>query len=282
MEDVPLSSQVLQELYEKSGAARWGVTAPQFRSRLEAAGAKHPGAQGGDARAVEAFVRTLHLQDLALAIACAAGHEEAWEHFVRELRPALNAAARAVAPGSWQELADSLLGDLFGLEVREGRRRSLLDYYHGRARLSTWLRAVLAQRHVDRLRASARTVALDDTKAVERADPVEAPPPRRQEHVELVQQALDAAIAALDARDRLRLRLYYAEGVKLAAIGRLLGEHEATVSRKLDRVRREIRQGIEGWLREERGLHPDAVRECIEEAGRAPELDLTLLMSADE
>jgi len=35
----------------------------------------------------------------------------------------------------------------------------------------------------------------------------------------------------------------------LAAIGRTLGEHEATVSRKLDRTRKELRSRVESLLR---------------------------------
>ena len=182
-----------------------------------------------------------------------------------------------------RELADSVFGEMFGLEARGGQRRSLLDYYHGRARLSTWLRTVMAQRHVDALRTSARSVPLDDEEGL--ADRVETQPlpnPRRTELVALAQRALDAAVAALDPRDRLRLRLYYGEGLKLAQIGRLVGEHEATVSRKLERARRDIRTRIERTLQQEHGLRPDAVTECLEEAAGAPELNISRVLAADD
>ncbi len=55
-----------------------------------------------------------------------------------------------------------LYADLFGLRDRDRERQSLFRYYHGRSSLTTWLRAVLAQRHVDRLRASRRTEPLPD------------------------------------------------------------------------------------------------------------------------
>ena len=45
--------------------------------------------------------------------------------------------------GTGRELADSLYADLFGLDTRDGERRSLFRYYHGRAKLTTWLRSVL-------------------------------------------------------------------------------------------------------------------------------------------
>ena len=49
---------------------------------------------------------------------------------------------------------------------------------------------------------------------------------------------LSAAIAALAPRDRLRLACYYAQEMTLAQIGKLTGEHEATVSRQLARTRK--------------------------------------------
>ena len=282
---MPVPVRTVQDLYARSGASRWGVSLDAFGQRLDTIVARQCSGESGKARDVDAVARSLHVEDLALACACAAGHEGAWEHFVRELRPGLYAAARSMAPsGAAQELADSLYAELFGLDTRSGARRSLLDYYHGRARLSTWLRTVLAQRHVDGLRSSRRTVPLeeeaDDLRRVDPARPDDLQP-HREERVGLVQLALDAAIAGLDARDRLRLRLYYGEGLKLAQIGRLLGEHEATVSRKLERARRDIRGRIERTLERDHLLAPEAVRECLEMAAGAPEIDVSRAL-ADE
>jgi RNA polymerase sigma-70 factor (ECF subfamily) len=239
-----------------------------------------------DAAAVEAFAGSLHAEDLGLACACRAGHEGAWEHFIRELRPGLYAAARSMVGNERaRELVEPLFADLFGLNEREGERRSLLAYYHGRSRLGTWLRTVLAQRHVDALRASTRTVALGETddepgEPLVRAStgPADAD---RTRFVELAQDALDTTIAGLDAADRLRLRLYYGQGVRLAKIGVMVGEHEATVSRKLDRARRQIRDGVRGFLAA-RGLDDTAIEECLAAAAAAPELDADSLLGADE
>ena len=78
--------------------------------------------------------------------------------------------------------------------------------------------------------------------------------------------ALVAALAALEPSDRLRLNCYYVQDLTLAAIGRLLHEHEATVSRHLTRTRRAIRESIERCLREQHGLNDDAIAECFESA----------------
>ena len=56
--------------------------------------------------------------------------------------------------------------------------------------------------------------------------------------------ALQAAIAGLAPRERMLLACYYVDQLTLAEIGRTLGEHESTVSRQLDRIRREIRESV--------------------------------------
>jgi hypothetical protein len=50
----------------------------------------------------------------------------------------------------------------------------------------------------------------------------------------------------------------------MAAIGRMLKEHEATVSRHLARTRREIRQAVEAQLAQDFGLDRAAIAECFQ------------------
>jgi len=282
------TSRLVERLYHASGASRWDVSRVAFAGAVDASVEHRFRGESPDRAAVEGFAATLHVADLGLAVACRAGHEAAWEYFMRELRPAMYAAARATAGEERaRELVEPLFADLFGLTERDGERRSLLSYYHGRSRLSTWLRTVLAQRHVDALRASAKVVPLEDSTDEAAASGVviqsaAAPPdPDRTRFVRLAQEALDASIAALDPQDRLRLRLYYGQGVRLARIGVILGEHEATASRKLDRARRQIRDGVRRYL-SARGLGEAAIDECVARAAAAPELDTGSLLGADE
>lgn len=280
-----VSVLVFRELYERSGASRWSVTFEVFSARLQAAVNKRFAGETPVSRELDAFVRALHVEDVALAMACTAGHEAAWEQFVRELRPGLHAAGRAIASGdAGEELADSLLAELYGVDAKGVARRSLLDYFHGRSKLATWLRTVAAQRHVDRVRERAKTVSLDDEQAPSGQRLAEANvdegDPHRADYIAFSQRALDEALAALPDADRLRLRLYYGQGLKLAAIGRLMGEHEATVSRKLEKVRRHLRRDIEQRLRSY-GLAEAAIPECLAQAASAPELDLSRATGPD-
>jgi RNA polymerase sigma factor (sigma-70 family) len=221
---------------------------------------------------LERLAGALHLEDLALAASCAAGHEAAWEHFVREFRPALYRAADAVDPrGGARDLADALHADLFGLTERQGVRQSLFRYFHGRSSLATWLRAVLSQRYVDRLRSTRRLDPLpDDDSTPATASRETAAGGEQPRFVTLVRSVLLAAIAALTPRDRLRLGCYYAQEMTLAAIGRMLGEHEATVSRQLARTRRDIRAYAERQLRDAHGLDDEAIAECLQSVSDDP------------
>lgn len=214
--------------------------------------------------------------DLELARRCAAGEEPAWERFVLEYRPVLYRAADALDPtGGARDLADALYADLYS--------QSLFRYYQGRSSLATWLRAVLSQRYIDRLRAQKRLEPLpeDDSTAAAGLHSVGDPPdPDRRRHLTLLTQALGRAVDRLDSRGRLRLGCYYVQELTLAEIGRLVGEHEATVSRQLARTRRTLRDDVERQLRVDHGMSEAQIAECFlaasEDAGL---LDLGQLLA---
>jgi RNA polymerase sigma-70 factor (ECF subfamily) len=143
---LPIDATLVERLYRKAHGERWRVPMEQFGAALEASAARGCAERNQDPRALERYLGALHLEDLVLACACAAGDEGAWEHFVLEQRPLLYRAADALDPGGGaRDLADSLYADLFGLRDRAGERQSLFRYFHGRSSLTTWLRAVLAQ-----------------------------------------------------------------------------------------------------------------------------------------
>jgi RNA polymerase sigma-70 factor (ECF subfamily) len=262
---VTLPAPLVARLHRQADATRWRVPVADFSAALDAAVAKAFAGRAPSARELERFADALHLPDLALACACAAGDDEAWEQFVREYRPALYRAADALDPtGNARELADGLYADLYGMKERDGERRSLFRYFHGRSSLATWLRAILSQRHVDRIRAARRTEALPDDESSAALPARERTiDPHRSRVIEFLRATLTRVIAALAPRDRLRLSCYYAQSLTLAQIGRLLGEHEATVSRHLTRTRHEIRRRVEQHLREVARFSPADIEECF-------------------
>jgi RNA polymerase sigma-70 factor, ECF subfamily len=286
-----LNAALVARLHARANAARWDVTIERFGEALARAVAKHADAHASS-EAIERLAESLHLEDLVLTVACADGHEAAWNAFITGYQAELNRAAVAIAGGPHgQDLADALIADLFGLDAKgTGQRRSLFDYFHGRSKLSTWLRALLSRRHIDALRAGRRTTSLD---AVERPDELfdartltPAPPdPDRGRLASALQQALDAAFSTLEPQDRLRLAYYHVDEMTLAQIGRQLGEHEATVSRKLTRIRQLLRERIDAALREELRLGPEEIRACYRQAledGTISARGLRLVVAVEE
>jgi len=226
-------------------------------------------------------VSASYAADLELARQCTAGDEQAWERFVLEYRPVLYRAADALDPsGGARDLADALYADLYS--------KSLFRYFQGRSSLATWLRAVLSQRYVDRIRANRRLEPLPDDERADvhhYASPRDpTPDPARAGHLRFLQDALNQAVTTLNAKDRLRLGCYYAQGLTLAETGRILREHEATVSRHLARTRHAIRGDVERRLRDEAGLSDAQISECFaavsEDAGPI-DLDRMLAAPAD-
>jgi RNA polymerase sigma-70 factor (ECF subfamily) len=223
-------------------------------------------------------VNASYAADLELARRCAAGEPAAWDRFVLEYRPVLYRAADALdRSGSARELADSLYAELYGIKGAGGERQSLFRYFTGRSSLATWLRAVLAQRYVDRLRAQRRLEPLPPDEGPEVRETMD---PQRARYVTLVRQALGRALGSLNAKDRLRLAYYYVQELTLAETGRLLKEHEATVSRQLARTRRAIREDVERALREQGGLSDAQIAECVASVADDPgPLDLKPILS---
>jgi len=274
-----IDANLVERLYRQAKAERWRVPADRFTRALEASAERALAGRSGapDAREIERYLTSLHLEDLALACACALGDEPAWEHFVLVQRPLLYRAADSLDPGGGaRDLADSLYADLFGLGSHPGERQSLFRYFHGRSSLATWLRAVLAQRHVDRLRAHRRLEALPEEESPSTLRAADASSePERDRYVGLMRRALPEAIVHLPPRDRLRLACYYAQELTLAQTGRMLGESEATVSRQIARTRAAIRTALEHQLKAE-GLGRTEIVECFGSVARdAGPLDLT-------
>jgi RNA polymerase sigma-70 factor (ECF subfamily) len=278
---------------ERAAAAFGGISRTLLVEALERSVASRFPA-GESKSTVAAYLRSLHIEDLALACACSEGREPAWQYFIATFRPELYSAARAICSGNdtaARELADSLYAELFGLRGDSTERRSLFLYFHGRSRLSTWLRAILAQRRVDVLRAASRSESLDHASRTESADdspapldalaaPAQEPDPDRNRYLAILQAALTTALTALPPRDRLRLSCYYLQNLTLAEIGRLLGEHEATVSRHLARIRRELRRQVELTLRNEKRLSEAQIQLCYQYATEEWPFDLSRALGA--
>jgi RNA polymerase sigma-70 factor (ECF subfamily) len=262
-------------LYQESGGSGFGLSLEDFTAiLLEVSDRYVPGA---DDRELATFHRTLKVADLALARACAAGNEAAWDYFVIRYRAKLYEAGAAIARDEsvGSELADSLYTDLFGTRQTDGGQRiSKLASYTGRGSLDGWLRTVLAREYVNRYRAERRTVPFDET--VQPAAPANDGLPADPR----LEQATAEAIAELSAADRLTLAAYYLDGRTLAEIARMMCVHESTISRRLDRVTSGLRKSVVQGLRH-RGMSKRAAEEALETDVRDLAVDVRARLTQD-
>jgi len=252
---------MITELYEKSGNS--GLSRQQFGVILNQIAAKYLPADASARETAELYA-SLRVEELALARACAAGQERAWEIFMARYREKLYDIAAYIAKESSaaRELADSLYADLYGTTTRDGQRISKLASYTGRGSLEGWLRTVMAQEFVNRLRRQRRLVSLDEESedgaqfAATDSQPAIVVDPR-------VEAATDEVLARLSAEGRFILASYYLDGRTLAEIARTLAVHESTISRKLDNLAKSLRKQILAAL-EGKGLSRRQAEEALE------------------
>lgn len=275
---------LVNRLYARSRAGSWKLGRESFEAALErSARWRFPQGPPGP-REAEEYLGALHVEDVALACACAEGSEEAWETFLATHRSSLRRAAAAMLRSGADsadaiELADSIFADLYGWRESKAGRQPLFRWYNGRSKLSTWLRTVLAQRHVDSIRRSRRFDSLDEEGGEEivargrgiapagAPGSLDPPDPGRQRYLDLLSRGLNGAIRALAPGDRARLLDYYLSGRTLAEMAVERNEHEATASRKLERIRRELRTVVVRALREPpAGLDEAQIALCFEYA----------------
>jgi RNA polymerase sigma-70 factor, ECF subfamily len=235
-------TELLSELHAKAGCEKIGLTRESFSVILCEISTKHGVASETEART---FILSLRVDELALARACAAGDNSAWEIFMTRYREKLYLSALRIAreDSAARELADALYADLYGTTTREGQRVSKLASYTGRGSLEGWLRTVLAQEYVNRYRRTKRFVSLDEES--EEGIQFRAPDPEPVAPADArLARATDEALAFLSGEDRMVLNTYYLDGRTLAEIARLLGVHESTISRRIDKLAKSLRKQI--------------------------------------
>jgi RNA polymerase sigma-70 factor, ECF subfamily len=257
-----LESPVM-ELYKKSKGAEFGLTPAAFDHALREVAKKYLPAHCPQIE-IHEFWATLRVEELALAQACAAGQERAWEFFLTRYREKLYDIAGYITRESSaaRELADTLYADLYGTTLRDGQRVSKLASYTGRGSLEGWLRTVLAQEFVNRYRRQRRLVSLDE-ESEEGVQFAAATPEPLAVVDSRVDTAVDEALAELSAEDRFILASYFLDDRTLAEIGRTLHVHESTISRKLDKLAKALRKRILASLGR-RGMSRQQAQEALE------------------
>ncbi|HET9783978.1 MAG TPA: RNA polymerase sigma factor [Terriglobales bacterium] len=257
---IPNGSQVFR-------AAAWDISRQQTEAWLQEIEDRHL-PDGAGRRDRQRFRRQLHLDDLMLARACALGREAAWEQLWATYQPRLRAAALRLTHNTEgaRDLADTLLGDLFGLRAGGEAAPSKLLAYHGLGSLEAWLCTLLAQSHINQWRRQRHQVPLD--LELEQSDRMRALLVEPNQEVATAQAdcrpletALTAALDTLTPPMRLLLSLYFLDGHTLREIALLQRVHESTISRRINGQLRRLRREVSRQLAQ-LGLRP-AAREAV-------------------
>lgn len=253
---------------------RPSVPADLLSSRVRKTVDKYLLRANDDATATEVaeFVDGLQAADLCLILSCEAGNQEAWSELVERFSHTVRSAARTATANedAAEDLAQSIWAELHGLRTRaDGTTAGKLSYYSGRGSLAGWLRAVVAQLAVDEHRKQVHLVQTDEDTDLDRlardssdgnklfglsttpSNPEESF--ARNAASRELQEALSASVAALSAEDRLLVKLYYFDDLRLREAGALLGVHEATASRRLTKIQSDLRRKVAAILVDERG-----------------------------
>ena len=251
-------------------------------------------------QAINDFIDALHADDLCLIVACERGDQAAWSDLVARFGATVRSAARQAVSNeeAAEDLAQSIWAELHGLRVREdGRPAGKIAYYSGRGSLGGWLRAVVGQLAIDQHRRQSRLVQTEvdaDFDRLARESPhgeeafsatSAAPDPEQalteQRAASDVEAALARAIGELAAEDRLLVKLYYFDGLRLREAGAVLGVHEATASRRLTRVHGEVRSRVESILTKEHGWTREETARSLAEAATHLDTDLELMLTTE-
>jgi RNA polymerase sigma-70 factor (ECF subfamily) len=263
----------LQLMHEASGATTWSVSLDELARAvwegLGAAASLEPGQ-------IPELLKQIHADELALALACAKGNERAWEAFSFGYRSAIYEAACSFVPdlALARELSDSMAAELYGMGSGDAPRRSKLAYYHGRSSLRTWLRAVVYQKFVDEYRRTSRFEPLPENPEVLAAESRAVSEQDEHRYAKLLSEAVSVTLRELSGGERMLLSFYYVQQLTLRQIGRIRGEHESTVSRHLDSVRKKLRKQIENYLRKVKKLNAYEVDQCFDYVARGVMVDL--------
>lgn len=251
-------------------------------------------------QAINEFIDGLHADDLCLIVACEGGDQQAWGDLVAQFGATVRSAARSASSNedAAEDLAQSIWAELHGLRVRDdGRSPGKLAYYSGRGSLGGWLRAVVGQLAVDQHRKSSRLVQTEFDTDFDRLareshqgeelfsatnaqqDPESALADQRAAGD--VEAALAQALGELAPEDRLLVKLYYFDGLRLREAGVVLGVHEATASRRLTRIHADVRVRVEAILMKEHGWTQSETTRSLSEAAMNLGGDLELMLTTE-
>ncbi len=300
-----LMKQLYTECFEN--APNFGVREECFKNSLTTSIKKYLYRSPDDNPTLEEaqkFLKSIQLDDLFLALACANGNERAWWEFDQQHRSYLERVSRHLASSDLnaQEVVDLVYVELYGTRVVEGERVSKFATYSGKGSIRGWLRTVIWHSLVDLHRASHDSVSLDEmTENVgeghahsnfaemdlggedQMMDQV-----TKDRYRNATVSAIQSAFTELDSHEKLLLLYYHVENLKLREIARLVEVptsplrawfqrksaareknprskiHESTIMRWLEKTYKKVLKSFQEELNSKHNLKGEEIDICIE------------------
>lgn len=217
----------------------------------------------------------LALSDLYLACACVERMPGALEAFEAHCIPAVaGALSRLGARGLIDEVGQMLRTQLFVGPEGTG----LIATYSGRGSLRSWLRVIAVREALRLMRRDRTRVPIGDDVLFEALTPLEGEDPEaiylKQHYRDQMRQAFLKAVARLERRERIALRMNVLDGLSIDEIGAAVRVSRATAARLLTRARTTLIEGTRSALASELGLTASEVDSVIRLVGSS--LDLSL------
>lgn len=259
-----VAAQCYQYGYENYGDL--GIEQGSFKTRLISLVEKYLGPDPSWPAAAD-FIGNLYTTDLYLGVGCARGTDQAWERFTAAYGKYIQGLAALVTRKSAAaaDFAEDILIDLF-LPDHSGQSR--IGSYEGRSSLATWLRVVVSHRAVnerERFRNYICDAECIDDVADESALRRVGASLRACRYERAVKDSLRRSCSALSERERLVLLLRFEEELQLGQIARLLGVHQSTITRQIEKACKKLRDEVITSLLSEHHLNRCAIDECRED-----------------
>jgi len=202
------------------------------------------------------------IDELALALACAAGSDPALRHMEREYFPVVERALRRMK-----------LDDAIADEVAQEVRRKLLVAdggpprivgYAGRGSLRGLLKVTATRTALSLLRKEGRVAPGDEPVLdVEGEDDPELGF-LKERYRGVFRSAFEEAVQNLTARERNLLRLHFLRKVTLEALASMYGVHRATIVRHLAKIRDDLDRATRKGLQEQLGAERREVESVMD------------------
>jgi len=178
------------------------------------------------------------LEDAALLAGAADGNEAAFRSLVDRQLPGVLALARRMLrnEADAEDVAQEALLKLW-------RSRDALEV--GPYGLKPWLRRVVSNLCIDKMRSSQRLTVTDDVP--EQAEPADQ---LAQVEAQDASRRVEGAIKVLPDRQRTALTLFHYEGLSQIEVGRIMGVSDEAVESLLARARRTLKAALRDEWRE--------------------------------